>query len=709
MAEINISSKDLEDAENFLTEYMTEKVPEANFARGGAMRDLAIKAFAYLYAYLRGEINAVSARQSLLRIQDELTEADDISQAVDEILSNWFVTRKGGTQARLTARLHFSERRNVSIALASKFWRTNKLIFYIDDVVDPYVIPEDQLFPVYDSRGVLVDYVAEVPLRAAGTGSDYLVDPGTFARIQVPGGLPYLSYVENLEKASGGLDVEDSTTLISRADTAITVRNLINNRSCDTVLQEAFPEITDTLTIGMGESEMVRDRRTEIAPLVDLHLGGHYDTYLDLRLTQVEENLLVGGYYARPDKIANMFRDPALTRDDGNTFGTVLGVQPGHVLFIRSGIVGTPRGYTIVSVTDHELEVSPYSPFDEASDELDVNDIEYSIGWLSPGFEEIDFGGGTFVRHAQPSVTPGYEDVPYGTSRHIQTPGRVVLDGHPIEEILSVEVTDPDSGDPLIDPSTGTVIFRLRVNSAPDNLSAWSASDPTATQYQLYVVNPLSSQSMYAVNEIDVGDANSPYPGYEGKNLKVTYLTLSGFADVHAYVVDRNRRVTCANQLIRARHPIWIYFMVEYRLRPTSDATFDTTAAAQQLADYINAFDPNDDLDASDITAFLRANFDMLGTVYPFTTDNPINYKLYAPDGQVVEFYTTDIISIFEKSGVVLANSADLVAPQALIDRGITEISTAAALRDWYNYVGISDRTIKYRTLASMITFSLKE
>lgn len=709
MAEINITQKDLSDAEQFLTEFLSEKVPEADFSKGGAVRDIAVKAFTYVYAYLRGEIDRVAARQSLLRIQQELTDADDISQAVDEILSNWFEVRRVGLSARMVARLHFSERRTASIPLASKFWRTNTLIFYVDDTVDPYVVSEDQLFPIYDSRGILVDYVAEIPLRAAQPGEAYVVDPGRFVRTQIPGGLQYLSYVEHLEKSSGGTNSESSDAMIKRAETAITVRNLINNRSCDAVLQETFPEIEDTLSIGMGEQEMIRDRRTELSPLIDLHVGGHYDTYVDLNLTQVEETLLVGGFFARPDKIANMFRDPFLTYDLGRTFKTVLGVQPGHVLYVRTGIIGTPRGYTVIRADDHELEVSPFSPFDEASDELDVNDVTYSIGWLSPGFEDIDLtGGSVFVRHAEPSLLVASENVPYGTSRYIQSPGRVTLSGRPVQDILSIEVTDPDSGDVLIDPGTGTVIFHHRVNTDPDNAAAKAAADPTATQYQLIVTNPDVSQSMFAVNQINIHDLTDD-PKYDGKNLKVAYRTPAGFSNIHAYVADRNARVLAANHLLRSRHPIWINFQVEYRLRPTSDALFDTTLAAQQLSEYINMFDPNDDLDASDISAFLRNNFAMLGTVYPFTDANPIYYQLYSPDGQLVEFQTTDIISIYEKHGVSLVNAAELIPPLALQKRGILTISTPSDLRDWFFYAGISDRTVKYRTKESLITFLLKE
>lgn len=710
MADIVITQKDLDDAENFLAAYLTEKVTEGNFAKGGALRDLAVKAFTYVYAYLRGEVDRITARQSLLRIRTELTDADDIAQAVDELLSNWFEVRKDGLYARMTARLHFNARRNVSIPLTSMFWRTSTLAFVVDDSTDPYVIPEDLLFPTYDSRGVLVDYVAEIPLRAEKVGSDYVIEPGKFYLVNIPGSIAYFMYAEHTERSSGGENIESSEDLITRAETAITVRNLINNRSCDAVLQEDFPDIKDTLTIGMGEPEMIRDKRTELSPLMDLHIGGHYDTYLDLGLSQVEENLLVGGFFARPDNVANMFRDPNLTYpapDNNKTFPS-LGVQPGHVLYIRTGIVGAPRGFTIVRVDDFELEVSSYSPFDEASDELDTNVVTYSIGWLSPGFEEIDFGGGIFVRTAQVSLDPDLESVPYGTSRHIQSKGRVVLSGRPIQKILGVEVTDPDPGDPLTDLSTGTVVFNLRVNGEPDNEAAASAFDTTASQYQLITTNPDYAQSMLAVNEINIEAPTLTYVGYEGKNLRVSYMTLAGFGAINTYVRDRNTRVMAANHLLRGRHPIWISFQVEYRLRPTSSGVFDTAAAAQQLSEYINTFDPNDDLDASDISAFLRNNFDVLGAVYPFTDVNPIYYQLAVPDGQLVEFTTTDIISIFEENGVALANAAELIPPPALQARGITYISTPSDLRDWFAYAGISDRTVKYRTSADLITFLLK-
>ena len=297
MPEYNITTTDLRDAEAFLTEYMSEQVPDANFEVGSSTRDICIKAFASLYAFLRGEVDRVTVRQSLLRIQEELGEEDDIAQAVDEILSNWFVVRHDGDFVRMSARFHFTEKRAQAIPSSSRFFRTNSLVFYIDSDVTSYVISENQLLPVFDTSGTLVDYVVDVRMRAARVGLEYRVAPGTFVNSEVPGGLPYFSYAENVEEAYGGNSVESSEELIERAETALSVRNLINNRSCDATLRDLFPSIKDTLTIGMGEVEQIRDRRPEIGRHLDIHIGGHYDTYLNMPLVMVEESVTVGGFF----------------------------------------------------------------------------------------------------------------------------------------------------------------------------------------------------------------------------------------------------------------------------------------------------------------------------------------------------------------------------------------------------------------------------
>jgi hypothetical protein len=109
----------------------------------------------------------------------------------------------------------------------------------------------------------------------------------------------------------------------------------------------------------------------------------------------------------------------------------------------------------------------------------------------------------------------------------------------------------------------------------------------------------------------------------------------------------------------------------------------------------------------SDLSTVVRDAYpDIVGTVFPFK----IEYDLHAPDGQLLMFETTDIVSIYPKTtnGVTLMNSADIVVPDTLVAKGITSIATNSDLNNLYAYYGISDRTVTYKTRSDLIYFSLR-
>jgi hypothetical protein len=689
---------DIRDAETFLTTYMSEQIPEASFEVGSASRDILIKGFAFLYAFLRGEIDRAKARQSLKRITEELTDADDISQAVDEILSNWFIVRKDGNFARALVRLHFTKRQAVRLPTTSVFWRTTALQYVVDTSESYYVISEQQLLPVYDSRGVLLDYVVDLPMRSMYVGAAYNLGPGTFVKTDIPGGLPFFSYAENVETFESGKNVETTTDLLNRADTAITVRNLINNRSCDAVLNERYPEVINTLTVGMGESEMCRDSLLPIYSHLDLHVGGCYDTYVDLPVVMVEENLTVGDYFYRPDGVVSLFRDPYLTYDLGRTF-TSLGVLPGYVINIRGGIVSSPRGYIITKVYDHELVIQDKAPFTEAYDERinPESTLSYSIGWLGLGYAEIELTAGVYIREVAASVLPDSASVPVGTSRRIKQPGKVCLAGKPIQDIESVTITNPTGNlDAYKDVSTGFIFFSNRINTEP-----LIQVEPSLLEYQLTTLNPLVAQSNRAVNLLTVGFKSDPSI-FDGLNLKISYRTLVSFSNISAYTSEHNVRVVSASHVVRGRNPVWLLINIPYKLKTTVTTVVDETLAAAAVATHINDFDPKDELDVSDISYFVRNAYPIIGSVYPFQ----ICYYLNSPDGQQLQFSTTDLVSIFPTStnGVILENGEDITPTPEMIKQGIVSIQSNSDLLTYLQQLGISDRTVSYRSTTNKIT-----
>jgi len=684
-----LKDSDLKDAENFLTQYLSERVPEASFDKGSAVRDFLVNGFTYLYAFLRGETDSVVATQSLARMQAIKESGEDIDFLVDSVLSNWFLKRKEGAIATVTAKLHFSSRKAVTISTTSKFYRTSSLVFYINASESNYIIPEQQLYPIFNNYGTVVDYAAEIPLVAAKPGDAYNITPGRFYKIETAGGIPNFIYAENTLNAEYGKGSETSVDFVDRAETAVTVKNLINNRSCDSVLRELFVNVEDTLTIGMGEKEMIRDLLINI-PHIRLHTGGKYDTYIGTPTKQTSEIGIVGGYFTRPDSLITIFQDPALTTQVGYDFMT-LGVKVGGVLNIHSGIVGSPVGYVISSVQPHTISVSDRTPFTEASDELEENNIVYDI-------EGVTFFPGVSVRTAAGTL----DNTQFGTSRRLSIPGSIILSGQPVQDITRVEVLDPEPNDVALDPITATVVFNTRVNGIPAD-----AVSPSTTQYQLEVLNPGLAQSSQAINVLRVGTISDPYK-YAEKTLKVSYITTNSFTEVSNYIKAQSVRVVAANQVIRAKHPVWISVDFMYKMKDTTTDTVDETAAKKYLAEHINTFDTQDTLDVSDLTTYFRYKFPSVGTVYP-----PIaSFVLCSPDGQLVKYTTTDVISIFPKvadNGVIISNKIDIKPTPNMQQNGIIVLNTDAQVATYFYELGISDRTIRYFTRESLLTFTIKK
>lgn len=710
-SQIIITSQDFYDAEDFLVEYLSENIPEASFERGSAIRDFAVSSFVLIYAYLRGEANGIRVRQSVQAITEEIDKGTpDLEQSLDQVLSNWFIARREGSKSRMTAQAHFSKKENITISTSTAFWRDVSHAFYLDVSTDPYVISSTSLFPNFDSRGNLIDYVVDISLIAGGVGSGYAISPGRFARVvSQSGNLPNLLYVEHLVASTAAVNNEDSATLLARSQTAIAVRNLINNRSVDTTLKESFSDVESTFTVGMGDPEMQRDLRTELGSHIKLHVGGKYDTFVEMSDQTVEEFGLVGGYFPRPDRIVNVFRDPEITRDLISPYlftDGARGLEVGHIINIRSGILESPRAYQIIRIEDHELYVSEAMPFTEASDEEEVS-VSYSLGWFSPDFDqsELEPVAGTHVRTAARSAVPGLEHIPAGTSRHIQSPGTILLQGRPVQDILRVELIDPSGADSdFVDPATGTILFSQRVNGPP-GVAPPVPVDLSTLSYQLEVLNPRENQSELSVSRIMVG-FETEEDRFDDRTLHISYITAAGFSNPSGYTRSYNDRVIAADHLLRMRHPIWIEAVIPYRLKRTADTSLTEVNVSTQMSNYINSFDPNDDLDVSDLSTAFRNFASEVGTVFTFE----IYYNLYAPDGQMVAFKTTDIISIYltTGNGVELLNGPDIQVPPTMVAKGITEISTNSHLIDWYNLMGISDKTVKYRTRSDLMNSVLQ-
>jgi len=653
VATITVSEQDLKLADVFLTAYLQDKIVDADFSEGSVLRDFVVKAFAYIFAYLEKERKITRDRQSLLSLST-LPEGESIDDAVDALLSNWFLTRRTGTASTVTVVLNFSQAVDVTLAPTTRFFRTKTQVF-TPQITETTVIPASQLSPTINASGVITGYSCVVTMVAADAGTTGNVVPGKFVSADPFNN--FFLYAENLTDGEGGKDVETSTELLARAPTAISIRNLVNSRSIDTVLKDRYQNLSSVRVIGMGEPEMMRDLSTESVAGLHMHVGGYTDIFVQLPRIDVVETLSIGGFFVRPDGVINFLTDTVFP---GGFLAA--GVVPGHVLRIYTGLPETPRDFIIVNVGTDWVEVQPRIAFPVATDE-DATFVTYSIGSLGPTFDNIVPLGTPLTRAGQ-------------TSRKVRQPGHVVLQGRPHYKILSVEV--------LTSPTT-TAVLSERVNGAP-----------AAGQYQVIVRAPSDSQSARAVADLVVPLA------HDGLNVRVRYETQLGFADIHNYVLDRYERVVTMNPLVRAFHPTYLRMSILFKRKASATGTVNSADVSEVVANYINSFSPLEVIELSGIEQEIRNKFPDIGALISPTL---LNYDFIAPDGQLYKYTTADLVTIFPtdlNNASQLTNGAELRAPLPDASLPMTPANQPAidlaniALANQLAALGVSDRTVVY-------------
>jgi len=654
---IEINQTDVANAEEFLATLLTENIEGGLFTKGTALRDLVIKAFSFIFAHISKENEEVRSLQSLLTVQDVATGDPDTDRAVadsiDAIMSNWFISRKVGAFSRGVVTIEVSRRQDYVLPGNNRFLY-NRSRAYFPDVVDPTVsiiIPASELTPVTDTTGTIIRYQFQQRLVAARTGEAYDVNPATWG-----GGRQFSSFatrIFNAEVFSGGRGRENTDEIIERSNTAIAVRNLINSRSIDATLLERFSQIRRLFVTGMGDPEMQRDLNAGVAPGIEIHLGGHFDIFLELPRTEVTFEGQLGGVFTRPDGIPNAFRDTAIVD------WTAEDIQVGDNLRISAGLPDVPRDYIIKEILGEELRVSELTPFPEATS-LTGGFVDYFI------FRPV-FGPDIQILPPVGVNTTG------ATFDTIQTANRIVMPGGPHYDIIDVAVIDPDPGDPLIDDGDGFIHFPVRTNDTPTPTTVASA-----LEYQVINNNPLTAQSQIQFEEIEVD------PTYNARTLRVRYETLVGLNTIHAFTQDRFERILAANVLGRGFFPVYLSCTVPYRLSPRATATINEAALATEITRFINNFDPRDTIDVSDITQIVR-NFDAnIGTIFNF----PIDYVLIAPDGRIIPYSTEDIVDLDDTKIVVTTPPTTFPNPLGQ---------------------SLSDATVRYMTSTANIIIELRE
>lgn len=274
---IDISTADLVRVENLLRSALARHVPSGNFREGSFLNDVVIRAMAVIPAIVEQEARAVRARQSFRTVAN-LTAAE-VDQAVDDLASNWFVSRKVGTYATGVATVHLSPGLGdiLEVPASTTIDHSTGASFTVDSLDTLVLNRDEQLTTVLDATGSVSEYILYLPIVSVSPSIVGTLSRGIFQRFDSFS--PYITYIE-LENDIVAVETRETNgQLADRALTSLTERGLVTAKSIRAVFLEEFVYVLGVFVAGAGAPEMQRDLLVNASFSVNVHILGHVNVY----------------------------------------------------------------------------------------------------------------------------------------------------------------------------------------------------------------------------------------------------------------------------------------------------------------------------------------------------------------------------------------------------------------------------------------------
>lgn len=601
--------------EDFIVTKLQENFPDFDLRETTAFRDMLIKPMALLMQPLRDQTNIIKRNLSLdnfaLMLEDEF----------DALVSNIFVSRRSGDKAKGSVRVLFDAPRDVVITLDVTFLTEDGVAF----------IPQEAVVSTAEDMRLNVEglfFFADVPVIAEEAGVAGSVAAGTI--IFAEGAPDGVVQVNNSNALTGGIDTETNTQLFARAQTSITVRDLVTQRSILAVLLEEFTSVREALVIGFDDAEMLRD----LTPIL------------------VDLGEVIGEQSTGETTSGTTFIDT--TQD----FVTAL-VAPGQELIILTGADAGTHIIQSVSPTAMSVTVA----FTAAATGLDYRIRGFAIK------EDLHIGGKVDVYHdtttlkeSEVTISPIEETGGEG----IVKVNRAIKDGDVLEGGDTLTVTDLDFLDELVvdtdqieileganigifDIQTGTVT-RKTVDLEQTAIPASFTADgnirfrilrhyyDSAVPFELPVIRPtkvirlnpvtfeeegseLIEGSDFFIRVNDDGLRFSSiediefvfeHPTFTGTVIKIEYTTDDAIPAIQAFMENSLNRVVTASIVAKRALPAFVDMTISYRGSPEPEDL------QQIVEDFIDTVPFGETLQQSDLVALVYS-FSVNFVVISFT------------------------------------------------------------------------------------------
>lgn len=282
---LTVSRDDVLEAELFAEQYLSAQFPDYDFRQGTALRDMTIRPNATLLALVNKAIQFYFDDSDVINMTNS-TDKD----LVDRKLSNFFITRKAGTDAVINARLFFSfplnEPVSVLIPAGAYFSADNVTRFYPRTnitVLEPAAV-EDPTRTYFKYDGSSQQWYCDIELVSASSTLEANIESGDLLYFTIFS--PYFLRAEIQYLKERAVEEETNEQMVSRAYTSVSTRNLINKPSITSRISDEFNYVDTIYPVGLGDDWLYRDiiaieDVSSPGTFRDYHRGGHVDIYIE--------------------------------------------------------------------------------------------------------------------------------------------------------------------------------------------------------------------------------------------------------------------------------------------------------------------------------------------------------------------------------------------------------------------------------------------
>jgi hypothetical protein len=338
----------IEQAEEYLVNFLQEQFPSRDFSDGRVLRELVVNVAADLHAINREDIDNLLKSFSPLVIAQDPTAADP--DIVDAVYANYGVTRYDGNKAYGNVAIIISDLITTAVPDTTIF-ASNGLTYTVEQAyigvttADAVLTTAERLIEQRPDG----TYVFTVPVVASDVGEAYRAKRG--ARFTASPAVAGTIDIEAASDFEGGTDSETNAELVERTQQGIAPKVFSGRAQVAALFQDQYPQLVNMSQVGLGDSEMLRDRDN----IFELSTGGKADLYV--QTADVPEEIAV---VKECTYLGSNQWQATIGRDDAPGFYLVNAVvQHSMTAFEGSlAIVSEARGLDLTAETDwvHSLE-----------------------------------------------------------------------------------------------------------------------------------------------------------------------------------------------------------------------------------------------------------------------------------------------------------------------------------------------------------------